>query len=427
MIDGLNSDHLTRTLGDAAKHHAPLAVGFSGGGDSLALLVLCAHFAKKNAIPLHALIVDHALRRASADEAKHAAAQAQKLGASAHILRSSRPRAGHKHARAARYVLLAQACRAVGARGVLLAHTREDQAETFALRAVRGSGARGLACMRACAPFPLWPHGRGLCVWRPLLGTKRADLRSFLRQRGLNWIEDPSNQDMRYARVRVRHWLHSPAGAPFIDRFCHSARLLSSIEREQAKRVQNWAKKKLYLDPCGFARLPWRDFAAAPHATALRALGLALCSIAGRPQTPAPSALFSLLKALRAGRGGATLGGCYLLVQHDNLYVFRDPGAVLGRHDVAPLAPLVVAKGETAIFDNRFVVHAAHNVQVTVLAGRAAHLPQNQQKQLAALPAAARALLPVFTLEDSRLEAPILQSSDEIRFLGVQMWDHLIG
>ena len=95
-------------------------------------------------------------------------------------------------------------CRANGVSTVLFAHTRDDQAETFLLRLGRGSGVDGLSAMRARAPFPC-PGYDGIALVRPLLGIGRDELRADLKARGASWLEDPMNEDTRFARVRIRH------------------------------------------------------------------------------------------------------------------------------------------------------------------------------------------------------------------------------
>ena len=117
-----------------------------------------------------------------------------------HILRwnGERPIAGIQDAaRQARYKLLTDWCWMNGADALLVAHTLEDQAETFLMRLLRGSGVDGLAGMRAASMV------NGLPLLRPLLGVAKRDLKDELRDVGQDWIEDPSNQDEIHASSRA--------------------------------------------------------------------------------------------------------------------------------------------------------------------------------------------------------------------------------
>src|SRR5262249_23362258 len=82
-------------------------------------------------------------------------------------------------------------------------HTRDDQAETFLLRLSRGSGLDGLSAMRPLSLFPA-PGFAGQVVARPLLALDRADLRAWLKDRDQDWLEDPMNDEARFARTRIR-------------------------------------------------------------------------------------------------------------------------------------------------------------------------------------------------------------------------------
>src|SRR5699024_8910944 len=82
---------------------------------------------------------------------------------------------------------------------LVLAHHAEDQAETFLLQALRGSGVAGLAAMPRVADF-----GQAL-LWRPFLAQPRQDLQAYAQQVGLSWVDDPSNQDTAYDRNYLRH------------------------------------------------------------------------------------------------------------------------------------------------------------------------------------------------------------------------------
>jgi len=186
-----------------------VVVALSGGSDSVALLLLIREFLKQSGsiVRLHAVTVDHALRPESAREAEAVAARCRALAVDHRTLRweGPKPSAGViAAARDARYDLLARAADDIGADIVLTGHTLDDQAETVAMRAGRGSGA-GMAGMAFATLF----DGR---IWlvRPLLGMRRQALRDYLNARGEGWIDDPSNLNHAFERVRVRAGLSDP-------------------------------------------------------------------------------------------------------------------------------------------------------------------------------------------------------------------------
>jgi tRNA(Ile)-lysidine synthase len=168
---------------------------------------LLADWAKARRLPLPvALTVDHGLQPGSRKTAQRAVESARQAGLSAHLLawRGPKPEADiEAAARLARYALMGRWCRSHGIGGLYVAHTLEDQAETFLLRLARGSGLDGLSGMRALAPYPLLGFDN-LGIVRPLLAFEREALRGFLRERRVAWDEDPMNGDPRFARVRMR-------------------------------------------------------------------------------------------------------------------------------------------------------------------------------------------------------------------------------
>lgn len=184
----------------AAAPTAPLCVGFSGGPDSTALLHALAHLPAVRARGLRAIHVDHGLHPRSADWARHCLAACDAWRVPCTILRVAVPRDSggglEAAAREARYAALAAAM----ADGEILAagHHRDDQAETFLLRALRASGPDGLAAMR-----PLRRFGPGW-LWRPLLDLPRHAIRDYLAAHGLDAIDDPANLDDRHDRSWLR-------------------------------------------------------------------------------------------------------------------------------------------------------------------------------------------------------------------------------
>ena len=191
---------------DAAMHvfvasapALPLAVAYSGGADSTALLLACAaHWPGQ----LEAWHIHHGLQAAADDFERHCAACCQRLGVPLRVQRvqvnAARGQSTEAAARAARYAAFDQLAAASGVRTLALAHHADDQVETLLLALTRGAGLPGLAAMPAH-----WQRGALHCV-RPWLDVPGADIRHWLRERDATWVEDPSNTDTRYTRNRIR-------------------------------------------------------------------------------------------------------------------------------------------------------------------------------------------------------------------------------
>ena len=176
----------------------------SGGPDSVALMLLAAAWARPGTPKLAVATVDHGLREGSRGEAEAVAAWAQSLGLPHQILSwdGEKPKTRiQERARAARYDLLFRHARALGADHVLTAHHADDQAETILFRLLRGSGVAGLAGMPVAAR-----HGE-IVHLRPLLAYPKAALVELCEARGQAYFRDPSNEDLGFARTRLRRLL----------------------------------------------------------------------------------------------------------------------------------------------------------------------------------------------------------------------------
>src|SRR5258708_18645706 len=191
----------------------PLAVALSGGGDSLALLLMAHAWASQANRRLIAFTVDHALQADSRQWCLWCAGRAMRLGIAHRTLTwtGEKPRTGiAAAARAARHRLIADAARAAGARGILFGRTADDVLEAEAMRA----DGLAIASPHAWSPSPVWPGGRDLFILRPLLGARRSALRDWLSDRGEAWIDDPANADPRQPRARVRALIAALATQP---------------------------------------------------------------------------------------------------------------------------------------------------------------------------------------------------------------------
>ena len=192
-------DHLANEL--AALPPGPLCVGYSGGLDSLALLHALASLPEARARGLGAIHVDHGLHADSADWALHCQATAASLQLPLRIVRVAVPRERREGLEAAARAARLDAFRRHLPAGatLVLAHHADDQTETVLLKLLRGAGPEGLRGMRKWRP--LGEHA----LWRPLLALPRTVLQAYANAQALQWIDDPSNADLRHARNFLRH------------------------------------------------------------------------------------------------------------------------------------------------------------------------------------------------------------------------------
>lgn len=178
-------------------HRAPVLAGFSGGLDSTVLL----HLLSRRDAGLRAIHVHHGLHAGADGWAAHCRRVCEAWGVPLQIVRVDVDLASglgiEGAAREARHAAFATALDE--GEILALAHHRDDQAETFLLRALRGSGCDGLAAMR-----PWRPHAQGW-LWRPLLDVPRDALRAYARAQGLQWIEDPANDRLDLDRNFLRN------------------------------------------------------------------------------------------------------------------------------------------------------------------------------------------------------------------------------
>jgi len=279
-------------------------VGLSGGADSLALCAAVSFVAPRQGIAWGVVVVDHGLQSGSADVAERAAEQASSLGAeTVEVLRVrvAGPGGPEAAARDARRSALSEAATRHGAAAVLLAHTRDDQAETVLLGLARGSGARSLAGMREREDR-----------WRrPLLGIDAARTRTVCEELGLAWWTDPHNADVSFARVRVRRHvlpeLERQLGPGVAAALARTADLL----RDDADLLDEQAAELARQVTGADGRIDVRVLAAAPAALRSRVLRAAALA-AGCPAAELTSghvrAVDRLVTEWR-GQGGLDLPG----------------------------------------------------------------------------------------------------------------------
>lgn len=317
------------TWSAVASHFAPdvplrLGVAVSGGSDSLGLLVLLAEWQNSGGPALRVVTVDHGLRSEAAGEAVRVASLSRSFGL-AHDTLEWRGWDGHGNlpdaARRARYALMSQWAREHEISGIAIGHTLDDQAETFLMRLARGAGVDGLSAMRS-----RWDEG-GVTFHRPLLGVSREALRTALRARAIDWIEDPTNTELAYERARARELLKSLAATGLCAQRIGKVAANLSAARETLHHYVLEAAHGLVSFETGDLVIARAGFSALPHEITRRLFQGALRFVSGSYYAPRGHAMQMALEAVRAGHK-TTLHGCLLSVTHEKMRISREYRAV---------------------------------------------------------------------------------------------------
>jgi tRNA(Ile)-lysidine synthase len=353
----------------------PLAVAVSGGPDSVALMHLVADWLKGRSRvsrdptrpePVVIVTVDHGLRPESAREAAWVGARAASLGLPHVTLqwKGAKPATGvQEAARKARLALLAEFAGREDLerpREILLAHHLDDQAETLLMRLARGSGIDGLSAMRE-VETRTWLRlahpvvERAVLFRRPLLTISKARLVATLEVAGVPYLRDPSNDEPRFERVRLR------AAAPFLgslglsnDQLATAARRLQAARRALGEEQCRLARSAVTLEHDALACIDMVKLRNASSEVALRLLQTLIQILGGREEPPRRRQLEPIAAWLRTpSRGSFTLAGAMIepaprkTHQGDHLVIYREPGR-------RGLPVRMLEPGQGIFWDHRF-------------------------------------------------------------------------
>ena len=358
----------------AAGSTAPIAVGLSGGSDSVALALIASVWAKCHNRALHVLTVDHQLNPDSAGWSQNCAAFAARLGVTHHNLNwdGPKPTTGlPAAARQARHRLLAVRAREIGAKVILLGHTADDRAEGHLMRQTGST----TPDPREWAPSPIWPEGRGIFVLRPLLDLRRGELRQWLTSRGETWIEDPANENPKFARARARATL---------DPLTWVAPTLSDDGALAGLAAEAGFNPILALPRASLRQV---------NLQTIRALtGIACLCVSGGSRPPRTEPLDRLVDRLLGDDDVvATLAGARVEADMVQVRFMRNPGELARRR----VGPMPLRAGLATVWDGRYVLTTEMPAEVVALQGHMTELSKAARKPLKALPVAARGALPL--------------------------------
>lgn len=376
-------------LGDAC-----VGVAVSGGGDSVALLHMAIAVAGQDRVA--AVTVDHGLRPEAAQEAAQVAAFCASRGIAHATLhwggwRGRGTGQGNLQAaaREARYALIADWAQAKGLVAVLLGHTRDDQAETFLMRLSREAGLDGLSGMAR-------DFDRAGMRWlRPLLDIGRNDLRDCLRATGIGWSEDPSNDDLRFERVRARQAL--AALAPLGIGAAGLGRVMAQLSdaRDALRSMVRDVAGRMIHDDRGDLVLNWTGLATQPGEVRRRCIVAALVWVGRATYPPRRENVAQLILALEHD-GQRTLGGCVLRRKGHDLRISREAAALRG-----------VAGPTDRVWDGRWQLDGPHAPALEIRVLGDVGLRYCPDWRDSGLPRASLAASPAVWAGDSLVAAPL--------------------
>lgn len=338
----------------------PIGLAVSGGSDSVALLLMAVEWARDCERTVSVATVDHGLRPEAAAEAEGVATLCRGLGVAHTVLPWDGQHSGNTQdaARRARQWLIGDWAKTAGLVAVATGHTQDDQAETFLLRLKRGSGVDGLAAMARTVV-------KDDVLWvRPLLEERRADLRKMLVDRGVAWVDDPSNRDTVFDRIKMRNALETLKETGLtVEDLSHTAaqmqRARSALEAVTQKAAVEVAEPRIV----GSVRLDIAALSLQPEEIQLRLLAHALRWVSGASYRPRLTALKQALAAVTRGQAHS-LSGCLISA--------AKAGIAEVSREVSAIEP---SDGRSGAFDGRWVCERADGLWRPLGADGLQHYP----------------------------------------------------
>ena len=304
-----------------------IGVAVSGGGDSLALLYLSAEWALKNGRRLSSATVDHGLRTDSKFECEYVKKISSELSIEHTTLEWVEKPSGNMQslARDARHRLLSKWAIDKSLSVVLFGHTLDDNAETLIIRLSRGSGVDGLT------GIPIIKNINNLRIFRPLLNISRDQLRSYLIEKGIKWIDEPSNLDDRFQRIKVRNLLPQLATVGLTaNRLLSLAEHMSRAKLALDSEVISFARANIKQKLWGDLEIEYEPFIHLASEYQFRLLSGALRWISGNDYRPRFKTLKTLLALITSQQNlrGFSLMGSIVKCKKGKIILTREFAAV---------------------------------------------------------------------------------------------------
>lgn len=333
-----------------------IAIGISGGPDSLSLAILLNKYKKKYSLDLLSFTVDHQLRPESKEEAKHVKTLMKKLSIEHETLLWEKPHPKNnilESARIARFNIINQACNKHKADLIMLGHHQNDQIETFVIRLEAKSGLDGLACMKDKTKI-ITNYGI-LNIFRPLLKFKKNELIDICESKNIKWVNDPTNFNLNYKRTKARRIIENSS---LYKDFYSSIRAYNKLKQNFDKILHNNIKKNILFHDIGMCEVEEEYFKKLPTLFKEKILNLLIKIIGGKIYPRKSSTLKNLIEnILSENKKNFTGGGVYFARKKKTIILIR-------QYDLS--IKNIYLNSKNIVWDRRFLIkNYSNNKNIT--------------------------------------------------------------
>ena len=334
-----------------------IAIAVSGGIDSMVLMKISSLSKKIKSNNIHILTINHDLRKGSKEETLFVRKEADKLGLKVSILtwKGKKPKSGiQEKARKKRHNLLFNYCKKNNISDLFFAHHLDDQIENFIFRMFRGSGIVGLTS------FSNFSKIDKINLIRPLIDTPKSDLLLFAKKQKIEWIEDPSNLNLDFDRVKIRNVLKNFYDSGFDKKlFLKSIRKLKSINEDIESLTKDYITKYIEVYENIYVIIKKEFFSNSPKEIQMRVIKNCISFFAPEQlYSPKDIKIINILNWIKCNPkvDSKTLGGTLFKKNNNVIILYKEV------NKLSHIKPVNISKSEFKSWDNRFLVKS--NVKI---------------------------------------------------------------
>ena len=334
-----------------------IAIAVSGGIDSMVLMKISSLSKKIKSNNIHILTINHDLRKGSKEETLFVRKEADKLGLKVSILtwKGKKPKSGiQEKARKKRHNLLFNYCKKNNISDLFFAHHLDDQIENFIFRMFRGSGIVGLTS------FSNFSKIDKINLIRPLIETPKSDLLLFAKKQKIEWIEDPSNLNLDFDRVKIRNVLKNFYDSGFDKKlFLKSIRKLKSINEDIESLTKDYITKYIEVYENIYVIIKKEFFSNSPKEIQMRVIKNCISFFAPEQlYSPKDIKIINILNWIKCNPkvDSKTLGGTLFKKNNNVIILYKEV------NKLSHIKPVNISKSEFKSWDNRFLVKS--NVKI---------------------------------------------------------------